>query len=84
MQVYNDPLPVGAMPDFVSGFIGGLTTGFDEPAAEDCYKAMSPDKLDADLQSSIAKLRNGLVVSIDDWLIFIKEFPQTLQGCSDD
>ena len=74
----TDPLPANDMADFISGFIGGLATGFDEPAAEECYKALSPDTVNDEVKAGITKLRSTFMESVDDWLLFIKQFPNTL------
>ena len=65
-----------------------MTTGFYSDEIRDCYVALSPDVVDSKLQAAIAHLRvqtfSSEVESIDDFLVYIEKYPETLTTCQGD
>ena len=86
MEIYSTDLPVTAMPDFVSGFIYGLTNDNQTDNIRSCYEAPSPDMISAEIQTGINALARGTDLEDDiaagsAFGIFITQFESTLTKC---
>ena len=78
-------LPTTAMPDFVTGFIFGLTN-HNHTNISDCYQAPSPDLLSYEVQTGVNALNQGkelkhFVTAGAAFGMFIQSFESTLTTC---
>ena len=84
MENWTD-LPLQATPDFIGGFIYGMTADSETEIIELCYKAPTPNILDLELQSAINELTKHTIATDiaagSTYTLFIRQFPKTLTTC---
>ena len=73
------------MPDFIAGFIDGITEDYFVKSIEYCYVAVSPDVVQKNVVSGINFLRKGTleseIAAAPFFIKFMKLYPQTLTTC---
>ena len=75
-------LPDTAVPDFIAGFIEGMTGDDRQDYIRRCYEEASPDVLGPEIQAAINGLTKGGPASdltaITSFCLFFNQFPNAL------